>query len=265
MLFRAPPHPDEGKRAIIITANDIYLMSEYTRTILHELRGQDYFSDAEDPALEHMARTYGVEAALFTPVSGRAVLLDAEDLADGGAGMAIQQIRMLLASHGIAIEAADSEEYDAAGGVTVLEVNGTKSVLMDWSFSKSPLPKDLAALDCDAALRDLLWKSRTQGFELAISPCEHGTAGVDLHLQRAHGMRFLAHWGHGFDDGRVLHTVNFFTIVNRLLTQLGAEQRLYAWQPFTSGQTAVLLDAAWHARLHGLKLTAQLRRVDAAD
>lgn len=232
---------------------------------LQALRERRYFTDADADAVEDMARAYGLEAALFTPISGRAVLLDAEDLTDGGAGMAIQQVRMLLGAHGIAIDAADSEEYDEARGLTLLEVDGSASTLMDWSFAKSPLPRDIAARDCEPALRDLLWKSRVQGVELDIRPCEHGTAGVDLYLRPAQGTRFLAHWGHGFEDGRVLYTVNFFTIVNRLLAQRDVAQRLYAWQPFTSGQTAVLLDAACYTQLQDLNLTAQLRRVDVAD
>jgi hypothetical protein len=240
-------------------------MTDYAQDTLQKLREAGYFVKPEDVALDDMARLYGLEAAVFTPVSGRAVLLDAEDLADGGAGMAIQQIRALLAARGMAIDAADSEQYDEVSGTTRLEVNRTSCMLMDWSFSRRPLPDDLANLACDAALRDLLWKGRVQGYELKIHPCEHGGAGIDLHLKLAQGTRSLAHWGHGFDDGRVLYSVNFFTIVNRLLVQLDAQERLYAWQAFTSGQTAVLLSAPWLARLHELELTAQLRRIDAAD
>ena len=239
--------------------------TDSTQAILQELCEAGYFPGTEEASLAEMAHAYGLEAALFTPISGRAVLLDAEDLADGGAGMAIQQIRMLLAARGMAFDAADSEHHDATGDKILIEVNGRDATLMDWSFSKRPLPNDIAALGHETALTDLLWKSRVQGTELEVRPCEHGSIGVDLHVKLAQGSRPLAHWGRGFDDGRVLYTVNFFTIVNRLLAQFEAEERLYAWQPFTSGQTGVLLDAAWHARLTSLGLTAQLRRVDALD
>ncbi|MBV8633063.1 MAG: hypothetical protein JO002_01110 [Burkholderiaceae bacterium] len=240
-------------------------MADSTLDTLCKLRDAGYFGNPDFAALQDMAREFGLEAALFTPISSRAVLLDAEDLADGGAGMAIQQVRMLLAARGTIIEAADSEEYDEASGATLLEVDGTNCVLMDWSFARRALPDDLAQLDCDTALRDLLWKSRVQGYELAPRPCEHGADGVDLHLASAQGLRSLAHWSQGFDDGRVLYSVNFFTIVNRLLAQLGLSERLYAWQAFTSGQTGVLLDPAWHATLFQMKLTTQLRRIDAAQ
>ncbi|GEM_PF-6690937 len=241
----------------------IALMTDSAITTLQELRQAGYFDNTEENQLAEMARTYGLEAALFSPVSGRAVLLDAEDLADGGAGIAIQQIRVLLASRGMAFDAADSEHHDESGDRILLEVDGKDATLMDWSFSKRPLPGDIAAMGHETALADLLWKSRVQGIDLEVRPCEHGGTGVDLHVKLAQGTRPLAHWGRGFDDGRVLYAVNFFTIVNRLLAQFEAAERLYAWQPFTSGQTGVLLDEAWHARLQALGLTAQLRRIDA--
>lgn len=232
---------------------------------LDALCAAGYFRHAEDggAAAREMAREYGLETALFSPASGRAVLLDAEDLAEGGAGMGIQQIRMLLAMRGIAIDAADSEESD--GDATCLLVDGSRALLFDWSFNKRPMPDDLAGMACENALRDLLWKARVQGHDLATRPCEHGSPGVDLHLQWHGGSRFLAHWGFGFDDGQVLFAVNFFTLVNRLLAQRGAAERLYAWQPFTGGQIGVLLSAPLFAQLHSLNLAGQLRRIDAID
>ena len=221
----------------------IALMTDSAITTLQELRQAGYFDNTEENQLAEMARTYGLEAALFTPVSGRAVL---------------------LASRGMAFDAADSEHHDESGDRILLEVDGKDATLMDWSFSKRPLPDDIAIKGHETALADLLWKSRVQGIDLEVRPCEHGSTGVDLHVKLAQGTRPLAHWGHGFDDGRVLYAVNFFTIVNRLLAQFESEERLYAWQPFTSGQTGVLLDEAWHARLQALGLAAQLRRIDAA-
>lgn len=243
------------------------LMTPTEHDTLLVLREAGYFRHAEDgfAAIDDMVHRYGLEAALFSPASGRAVLLSAEDLADGGAGMGIQQVRLLLARRAIAIDAADSEEYDDESGSTILSLNGASQVLFDWSFAKRAMPDDLAHGDYPTALRDLLWKSRVQGFDLKVHPCEHGSAGVDLHLQLRENSRFFAHWGQGFDDGRVLHTANFFTIVNRLLAQLQFAERLYAWLPFSNGQTGVFLDATLFGYLQDLDLTTHLRRIDAID
>ncbi len=228
------------------------------------LRQAGYFihTEIDIAVFEDMARRYGLEAALFGPLSGRAVLLSAEDLAEGGAGMGIQQIRMLLALRGVVIDAADSEEFDEASGTTRLSVNGASEVLFDWSFTKRTMPEDLVGMNWPPALRDLLWKSRVQGYELAVRTCEHGSPGVDLHLLLGKNSRFFAHWGHGFDDGSVLHAANFFTIVNRLLAQLHLDERLYAWCPFTNDQTGVMLNASLYEQLQDLHLTGQLRRID---
>jgi len=246
---------------------------EYLRSMTHTasdallaLRDAGYFQHAEDDdAIDDMANRYGLEAAIFSPASGRAVLLNAEDLAEGGAGMGIQQIRMLLAARGIAIDAADSEGFDDASGATRLSVNGASEVLFDWSFTRHAMPDELADADYPSPLRDLLWKGRVQGFDLKVRPCEHGSPGVDLHLQLQEQSRFFAHWSLGFDDGRVLYATGFFTIVNRLLAQLRLDDRLYAWRPFTDGQTGVLLDPSLFRQLQDLNLTAQLRRIDAME
>jgi len=239
--------------------------AQHVRQVLASLRQAGYFlyTAEDDAAIGDMADAYGLEVALFSPASGRAMPLDAEDLADGGAGMGIQQVRALLAARGIQIDAPDSEEHD--GNATRLSVDGLRELLFDWSFNKRALPEEFAQLPFEPALRDLLWKSRVQGHTLEVRPCEHGTPGVDLHLQLSHGTRFLAHWGFGFDDGRVLFAINFFTIVNRLLTRHLAAERLYAWQPFTGEQSGVLLDDALFLRLNELGLTAGLRRIDAID
>lgn len=239
--------------------------AQHVRQVITDLRQAGYFPHAteDDAAIVDMADAYGIEAALFSPASGRAIPLDAEDLADGGAGMGIQQVRALLAARGIEIDAADAEEHD--GHATRLSVDGVSELLFDWSFNKGAMPEEFAHLPFEPALRDLLWKSRVQGHTLEVRPCEHGSPGVDLHLQLSIGTRFLTHWGFGFDDGRVLFAINFFSIANRLLTRRHAAERLYAWQPFTGEQSGVLLDDALFQRLGELDLAARLRRIDAAD
>lgn len=239
-------------------------MHDIERHALAFLGQAGYFPNAEARAFaEQDTERHGLEAALLGPGAPHSIALDAEDLVEGGAGMGIQQVRALLGRRGINIEAADSETVDGSGHAKHLLVNGTEHLLLDWSFAKRPMPDDLAAMELEAPLRDLLWKSRVQGHELLVRPCEHGSDGVDLHIALPHGTRFIAHWGYGFDDGRVLHAINFFTLVNRLLQELGMSKRFYAWHPFTNEQAGVLLDDTFHELLQGLGLADHLRRIDA--
>jgi hypothetical protein len=245
-------------------------MTESDRHALQALTAAGYFDYAADQSpgeaiIETIERN-GLHAALFdyAHATGRAVQLDAEDLAEGGAGMGIQQVQALLALRGLACEAADSDAYDDAAGLTTLTINGKPEILCNLSFGKQPIAEEIEHLPFEPALRALMWKCRAQGLELQVMPCrQHGSSGNDLHLSLGGETRFLNHWHFDFDHGRALYAINFFGIVNRFLVGTEFPERLYASRPFTNEQAGILLTPALFSLLQQLGLADQLRRIDA--
>ena len=79
------------------------------------------------------AEGYGLlEPDLF----GRCYDLDAEELAEGGAAWALEEIRAVLETNGVAVGLV-SVEYNAGSGSTLLLVNGEPHILASDAFDSS--------------------------------------------------------------------------------------------------------------------------------
>lgn len=244
-------------------------MMENDQHALAQLTAAGYFRHMPDglpnaAILDDIARR-GLELALFdhAPDTARCVPLDAEDLADGGAGMGIQQVKILFARRGIALDAADSDTYDKQADLTYLTINDTPATLCKWSWGPVPDTDSVRDLTSEAALQDLLWKFKAQGVKLYVTRCENiEPASADMFIAWEDESRFLHRWSFGTDDGWMLYSVGFFSIVNRLLADAGSAERMYAHRPFTNEQRGILLSSELYATLGQLNLTQHLRRID---
>jgi len=244
-------------------------MTESDQLALAQLTAAGYFDHlpGKQPAqtlLEDINQR-GLRAALFdyAPATGRYVPLDAEDLAEGGAGMAIQQVRLLLQQRGIAMEAADSDTYDADADLTYLTINNRRHTLCKWSWGEMPSGEPLRLAAGEPSLQDLLWKFKAQGVHLHVAPVNGVDAeGIDLFIAWEDGKRFLHRWRFGTEDGWMLYAVGFFSIVNRILEESGSPERMFAYRPFTNEQAGIFLTVELHALLENLDLAHHLRRID---
>jgi len=243
-------------------------MTEHEQYALAQLTAAGYFEHLPNrqpgQEVQDDVRLRGLHAALFdyAPGTGRYIPLDAEDLAEGGAGMGIQQVKALLAQRGIVMEAADSDAYDANADLTYLSINHRPVTLCKWSWGAMP-PDELRQMAGEPALRDLLWKFKAQGIDLHVAPrADFDADGIDLYLAWEGEKRFLHHWRFGTDDGWMLYAVGFFSIVNRLLEESGLAERMFAYRPFTNEQAGIFLTRELHALLESLDLSRHLRRID---
>ena len=244
-------------------------MTEPDQYALVQLTAAGYFEHLPDKqpgqAVLDDVDARGLHAALFdyAPDTGRYIPLDAEDLAEGGAGMAIQQVKLLLQQRGIAMEAADSDTYDADADLTYLTINGRAVTLCKWSWGEMSPDEKPRRITGEAALQDLLWKFKAQGIQLHVAPTSAFDAeGCDLYLAWEDEKRFLHRWRFGTDDGWMLYAVGFFSIVNRLLEESGSPERMVAYRPFTNEQAGIFLTRELHALLENLDLGRHLRRID---